>query len=138
MVIAVGMLVQFPVTAALVQLIAVPPAEPETGSVPVHAPPVVDAPFHVNVPEKPPLVVVPETVPFVSDVDHVPETVLPAWVRVMASAELYAPPSAVVACHVPDQVPATRAGDDSVGAVVVLPHAAAASMSAKTHARFTI
>jgi hypothetical protein len=137
-VIAVGMLVQFPVTAALVQLMADPPAEPETGSVPVHARPVVDVPFHVNVPEKPPLVVVPETVPFVSEVDHVPDTELPAWVRVMASAVLYAPPSATVACHVPDQLPPTLAGDESVGAEVLLPHAQAARRSAKKHARFTM
>jgi hypothetical protein len=137
-VIAVGKLVQFPVTAALVQLMAVPPAEPETGSVPVQALPVVDVPFHVNVPEKALLVAVPETVPFVSDVDHVPDTELPASVRVMTSASLYAPPLACVACHVPDQFPARLAGDESPGAVGLLPHATVATRSTKTHARFTM
>lgn len=136
--IAVGKLVQFPVTAALVQLMAVPPAEPETGSVPVHALPVVDVPPHVDVPEKVLLVTVPETVPFVSDVDQVPDTELPAWVRVMASASLYAPPLTVVACHVPDQFPARLAGDDSDGPVGPLPHATVATRSTKAHARFTM
>jgi hypothetical protein len=137
-VIAVGRLVQFPVTAGLVQLIAVPPAEPDTGSVPVHALPVVDVPFHVSVPEKALVVAVPETVPFVSDVDHVPDTELPACVRVMTSAALYAPPLAVVACHVPDQCPARPAGADSVGAAGLLPHATAATRSTKAQARFTM
>jgi hypothetical protein len=137
MVMAVGMFVQFPVTAALVQLMVVPPAEPETGSVPVHALPVVDVPVHVDVPEKALLVAVPETVPFVSDVDHVPDTELPVWVRVMTSASLYAPPLTVVACHVPDQGPARLAGDERLGPLG-LPHATAARRSTRPHARFTM
>jgi hypothetical protein len=138
MVIAVGRLVQFPVTAALVQLMALPPAEPDTGSVPVHEVPVVDVAFHVNVPEKALLVAVPETVPFVSDVDQVPETALPACVSVIVSASLYAPPLASVACQVPDQFPARPAGADRVGAARLLPHATVATRSTKTHTRLTI
>ncbi len=73
-VIPVGKLLQFAVTAGLVHATVLPPAGPATANVPVHGVPLLVVAFHVNVPEKLDGVVVPVTVPLPCAVVQVPVT----------------------------------------------------------------
>jgi hypothetical protein len=74
----IGGFEQLPVTPELVHVIVLPPAFPETASVPEQAPPGLLVATNVNVPEKVVGPVVPETVPLKLPlvVAHVPDTVL--------------------------------------------------------------
>ncbi len=111
----VGRFVQFPVTAGDVQVSVFPPAGPETANVPEQGAPLVDVAFQVNVPEKLETVVVPETVPLAWEMAQVPETADPAWVRFITIAVKNAPVTGWVPWMVPDQFPATEAGEGARG-----------------------
>ncbi len=128
------------VSPGLVQFNMLPPAGPETASVPVQrTAPFIAVALNVNVPEKLVVVVAPETVPLNPPLAHVPKTELPASVRFIVNGMLAeAPEVCPVNSNVPDQFPATLA--DVVGAVGVLlpPHAHAEIRSRTTQPRLNI
>jgi len=137
-----GSAVQPPPTPGLVHISVVPPAVPETVSVPLHVPPVGLMMAMVNVPEKEFVVVAPPTEPLLETVPpvvcHVPLTFAPLWVRLkLTGCEIWPPAAIVVNVIVPVHVPATLAGDGVTGDLEP-PHATALRRNAQTHAYFSI